>query len=179
LGRNDAAAVWSDRAAARGCSHIPLHRGLMLLTAAHCGSPDSALEAAGEFDAAGARVWAARAQLSAGLLLGDDDRDRALSLLASATGVFASYGALGRHDEAVRAQRRLGVRVPRTGSPSVSLLSTREIQVARLVAHGLTNRDIARRLYISPRTVETHLAHVFAKLGVRSRAELIGRLGDL
>jgi DNA-binding CsgD family transcriptional regulator len=44
--------------------------------------------------------------------------------------------------------------------------------VARLVADGLGNREVAERLYLSRYTVETHLKHVFAKLGVSSRAEL-------
>jgi predicted ATPase/DNA-binding CsgD family transcriptional regulator len=51
-------------------------------------------------------------------------------------------------------------------------LTRSEEQVARLAATGLTNRQIGGRLFISPRTVQTHLSHVFAKLGVTSRREL-------
>ncbi len=51
-------------------------------------------------------------------------------------------------------------------------LTRSEDQVARLAAAGLTNRQIGSRLFISPRTVQTHLSHVFAKLGVTSRREL-------
>lgn len=51
-------------------------------------------------------------------------------------------------------------------------LTRSEDQVARLAASGLTNRQIGSRLFISPRTVQTHLSHVFAKLGVASRREL-------
>jgi DNA-binding CsgD family transcriptional regulator len=51
-------------------------------------------------------------------------------------------------------------------------LTRSEEQVARLAAAGLTNRQIGSRLFISPRTVQTHLSHVFAKLGVTSRREL-------
>jgi DNA-binding CsgD family transcriptional regulator len=46
--------------------------------------------------------------------------------------------------------------------------------VASLVAEGLTNGAVARRLYISPHTVNTHLRHVFAKLGVANRVALAG-----
>jgi DNA-binding NarL/FixJ family response regulator len=49
-------------------------------------------------------------------------------------------------------------------------LSRREVEVARLVAEGKTNREIAAELFLSNRTVESHLSRVFAKLGVSSRA---------
>ena len=47
-----------------------------------------------------------------------------------------------------------------------------ELAVARLVALGHTNRAVAEQLFVSPHTVNTHLRHVFAKLGVNSRVEL-------
>jgi HD-GYP domain-containing protein (c-di-GMP phosphodiesterase class II) len=49
-------------------------------------------------------------------------------------------------------------------------LSEREVEVLRLVAHGLSNRDIAERLYISPRTAEHHVQHIYSKIGGSSRA---------
>jgi DNA-binding CsgD family transcriptional regulator len=51
-------------------------------------------------------------------------------------------------------------------------LTRAEAEVARLAAEGLTNREIAARLYVSPRTVQTHLSHVFSKLELASRREL-------
>ena len=50
-------------------------------------------------------------------------------------------------------------------------ITPRELEVLRLLPHGLTNREIASRLFISPRTAQTHIQHVYAKLGVASRAE--------
>ena len=47
-----------------------------------------------------------------------------------------------------------------------------ELAVAELVANGLTNREMAERLFVSPHTVNTHLRHVFAKLQVNSRVDL-------
>ena len=58
-------------------------------------------------------------------------------------------------------------------------LSARERQVARLAVDGLTAREIGEELFISSRTVETHLANVYAKLGVRSKIELVGRASEL
>jgi DNA-binding NarL/FixJ family response regulator len=54
-------------------------------------------------------------------------------------------------------------------------LTDRELEVLRLAAQGLTNYDIAQRLYISVRTVEAHLTHVYNKLGVSSRTEAVVR----
>jgi ATP/maltotriose-dependent transcriptional regulator MalT len=59
------------------------------------------------------------------------------------------------------------------------LLTAGEQQVAELVASGMTNRDVAAALFISPKTVEVHLTRVYRKLGVRTRAELIRRAGQL
>lgn len=54
-------------------------------------------------------------------------------------------------------------------------LSRREREVLELVYEGATAREIGRRLYISERTVETHTAHAYAKLGIRSRFEVLRR----
>ena len=52
-------------------------------------------------------------------------------------------------------------------------LTPTERDVVRLVSEGLANKDIATRLFISPRTVESHLTHVYNKLGVSSRVQLV------
>lgn len=58
---------------------------------------------------------------------------------------------------------------PATGWAS---LTPTELDVARLVSEGLTNRDIAERLFVSPRTVQAHLTHMYTKLGFTSRVQL-------
>lgn len=68
---------------------------------------------------------------------------------------------------------RVGVRRERQ-RPAVGWesLTDTELVVARLVAEGLTNRQAAGRLFVSPHTVNTHLRHIFGKLGVSSRSAL-------
>jgi len=83
-------------------------------------------------------------------------------------------GEIGAHLAVRRAQavlRRLGVRLPRQATGSGDL-SPREVEVAELVAEGLTNPAIARRLYLSRPTVASHVAHILTKLGFSSRAQI-------
>jgi DNA-binding NarL/FixJ family response regulator len=64
---------------------------------------------------------------------------------------------------------------PRSAPRSADELSARELQVARTVARGLTNREAAARLFLSEKTIERHLGSVYRKLGLRSRAQLARR----
>ena len=74
-------------------------------------------------------------------------------------------------DEAIAyAQRGRGER--KRPSSRLGVLTPTELDVVRLLTEGLPNKDIATRLFISPRTVETHLTHVYAKLGLSSRVQL-------
>jgi DNA-binding NarL/FixJ family response regulator len=79
---------------------------------------------------------------------------------------------------AEQALRALGVRTWRrvhAGAP----LTKREEEVARLVVGGATNREVAKTLFLSPKTIERHLSNVFRKVGARNRTELAARLrGD-
>jgi DNA-binding NarL/FixJ family response regulator len=71
------------------------------------------------------------------------------------------------------AQRLMG-RIQAPAPASVETLTDREMEVLRLVADGTTNREAARKLFISEATVKTHLLHLYAKLGVRDRAAAVG-----
>jgi predicted ATPase/class 3 adenylate cyclase/DNA-binding CsgD family transcriptional regulator len=104
------------------------------------------------------------------------DYEAQLSTLREALGeeAFAAAWSAGASlwlDDAVAyAERGRGERKRPSGG--WDSLSPAELRVVRLVAEGLTNPQIGERLFISRRTVQAHLAHVFAKLGVASRAEL-------
>jgi DNA-binding CsgD family transcriptional regulator len=106
------------------------------------------------------------------------DRPReAIGLLDEA---LLAYGAAGAERDAARGRRRLrdlGIRRRRTLGPpgpreGLAGLTPTEREVARLVAEGRTNSQVATRMFVSPHTVNTHLRNAFGKLGVRSRVEL-------
>jgi DNA-binding CsgD family transcriptional regulator len=83
---------------------------------------------------------------------------------------WAEGEALSLEEAVAYAMRGRGPRQrPASGWES---LTPMESQVVDLVAEGLSNKQVAERLFVSPRTVSTHLSHVFAKLGVSSRSEL-------
>jgi DNA-binding CsgD family transcriptional regulator/tetratricopeptide (TPR) repeat protein len=131
---------------------------------------DRALTAAAAAERIGMPLWEATARLLAGTCLArDGHRDQALRELQAAATIFNLCEATELHATAVREQRRLGVRVPHTGALA-NTLSPRELDVAELVCAGSTNQQIAEKLVLSVRTVETHLTHIFAKLGVTNRA---------
>jgi DNA-binding NarL/FixJ family response regulator len=83
-----------------------------------------------------------------------------------------SLSALGE-----QAERRLGPRA--LGKATNGSLTRREIEVVRLVATGHTSREIARELFLSPRTVESHVASILLKLDCRSRADAARRASEL
>jgi ATP/maltotriose-dependent transcriptional regulator MalT len=92
------------------------------------------------------------------------------------------FEGLGAEVWAERAREELRVAgVPSFASaPAVwSSLSAQELQVARMVAEGLSNRQIGERLYLSHRTVASHLYHIFPKLGITNRAQLTAMSLDL
>jgi len=110
--------------------------------------------------------------------LGDDEDaiQTRLEAAAEARRALINFDRLGARplgDRARRVLRDLGERLRPPRQVVTGDLSDRELQVVRLVADGFSNKEIADRLYISPRTVTTHLQHVYQRLGLASRTALI------
>jgi DNA-binding CsgD family transcriptional regulator/tetratricopeptide (TPR) repeat protein len=186
--RQDEALTWAGRAAKLSHPELRSSVGFALLARAHVTRPadparaaDYAREAARAFTAAEMRIDAGRAGLTAGQAYADAGRrGRARDELNAAAEIFAACGAQKLHAQARREQRRIGIRVPGAGGGGRAIgpfgLSKRELQVANLVAEGHTNQQIAEKLFLSIRTVETHLSHIFAKLDVTSRVGIVSIL---
>jgi DNA-binding CsgD family transcriptional regulator/tetratricopeptide (TPR) repeat protein len=92
--------------------------------------------------------------------------------LRSALAVFEELQAHPWADRATQELRASGETARKRDATDTPRLTPQELQVAGLVSQGLTNRDIAAQLFLSPRTVDFHLRNVFAKTGVTSRVEL-------
>jgi DNA-binding NarL/FixJ family response regulator len=100
---------------------------------------------------------------------------QAVTEARAAHATFAQLGATTDADRIASWLRDRGAKVARgTGGPSVSMLTRRETEVLALVAEGLSNPEIADRLFVSRRTVEHHVASILSKLGLRNRAEAAG-----
>ncbi len=97
--------------------------------------------------------------------------------LRRALEIFERLGARLWADEAARELSATGSPVGRRGANHLDQLTPRELQITLLLAEGRTTREAAAALFLSPKTVEYHLRHVYAKLDIGSRAELTARIG--
>lgn len=123
-------------------------------------------------DAARLRRWLAVALADEGL------REAAVQELRRAHETFAQVGAVPELENVREKLRELGARPPARQAAGGGELSEREAEIAQLVAARRSNKAVAQALRISPRTVSTHLSHIFRKLGVSSRAELADRIRE-
>jgi DNA-binding CsgD family transcriptional regulator len=114
---------------------------------------------------------AAQTRLSLAGLLRQADQAVAAGEARAALSVFEDLGAGRDADAAAALLRELGVKAARRGPKNIGRLTKREQEVLGLVGEGLSNPEIAERLFVSRKTVEHHVARILAKLGVRGRAE--------
>jgi DNA-binding CsgD family transcriptional regulator len=163
------AVAWAERASAA----VELEGGDPARAA------ERALVSAAAADEAGAPVEGALSRFLAGRALAQaGDRQRAVAELGRAAHDFRESGALRYCGKAERELRKLGHRIqqrtPRGGPAGTALesLTERELQLAMLVVDRKTNPEIADELFLSQKTVETHLRNIFRKVGVSSRVEL-------
>ncbi len=141
-----------------------------LIAAAHGDVTEAAAlleDAVAQHEQAADSFGRARALLALGVVRRRERQKRAArEAIASALEGFEQLGAATWVEKARAELGRIGGRTREPG------LTAAERRVAALVAEGRTNREVAAALFVGERTVETHLSHVYAKLGVRSRAEL-------
>lgn len=151
------------------------HAGALAIPGARIEALEAAAAAA---DASPYRLLALWARLDLGRSYATVGDRRAVPELERVVAAASDSGAVTVRDLAARALRSLGVRTWRRGATG-SPLTPREEEVARLVAAGVTNREVAARLFVSPKTVERHLVNLFRKLDVRNRTELAARLAEV
>jgi DNA-binding CsgD family transcriptional regulator len=176
----DAARVWTDemrlygeQTGAAWALAVAEHGAALLAT-----DPQDAeqhFEAALTQHAASARPPAqARTELAYGEFLRRNRRrvDARVHLRA-ALEMFEELGAAPLADRAAAELRASGETARSRDVSTATDLTPQELNVARLVRQGMSNRDVAGQLFVSPRTVDFHLRNVFSKLGVTSRAELM------
>jgi DNA-binding CsgD family transcriptional regulator len=125
---------------------------------------------------AGAVVWPldqARLQLAYGAWLRRQRRiTESRTPLRAARDAFDALGVLPWGERARLELRAAGESSRRRAPNVLDLLTPQELQIAQLAAEGLSNREIGQRLYLSHRTIGSHLYHIFPKLGITQRAEL-------
>jgi DNA-binding CsgD family transcriptional regulator len=136
---------------------------------------EDALHDAEELDLVLDALWT---RIDLGTVLAQTDRARAKDVLTVAAETANAIGARTEQQVAEKRLRALGVRTWRRG-PGGELLTERERAVARLIAAGATNPEIAQELFLSRKTVERHVSNLLKKVGVRNRAELAARVAEL
>jgi DNA-binding CsgD family transcriptional regulator len=148
-------------------------------------SPDDELAEAfetalGLHDADASAFERARTELCYGERLRRAGRRRAArEQLRSALATLELIGAEPLAERARAELRATGEHIRRGEPTAVEQLTPQELTIAVVVAEGLSNRDVAARLFLSPKTVEFHLTRIYRKLEIHSRSELVRRIVDL
>lgn len=166
-------AEWRQIAATTGAQHLHVQVAYAAALLANESEAEALFQLAIATGPAGFPFFAARAKLAFGAWL--RRQRRAAESRVPLRQAAETFDALGQMSRAVQARRELrasGETARRRTPESWAQLTPQELQVAQLAAEGLSNKEIAERLYLSTRTVGTHLYRLFPKLGITSRAEL-------
>ena len=169
---------WEETAADMGAPHLEVQMSYAAALLADSATAEERFHVAMTSAAMGWPFYTARAQLAYGGWLrrqrrGADSR----APLREAAHVFDALGLRRFAERARRELRASGERARRRVPEAWTQLSPQELQIAQLAAEGLSNREIGERLYLSHRTVSTHLYRIFPKLGITSRTQVRDALG--
>jgi DNA-binding CsgD family transcriptional regulator len=166
-------AEWEQVATATGASHLQVQVAYAAAILATDAVAERHFRAAIESGRAEWPFYVARAQLAYGVWLRRRRRmTQSRAPLREAAETFDALGLVRYAERARRELRASGETVRRRDPGGWAQLSPQELQIAQLAAEGLSNREIGEQLYLSHRTVESHLYRLFPKLGVTSRAQL-------
>jgi DNA-binding CsgD family transcriptional regulator len=158
-----------------GWAHAAVKRSRALLRPDADQAATGLRAAARDFEALGLGFDGARCMLALGRIQRRAKKWRAArEALGSAEAAFEQLGSTGWAQLARGEHERIAGRRPSAGGE----LTTTERRVVELAAGGLSNKQIASTLVVTVHTIEVHLAHAYAKLGVRSRSQLAGRLAS-
>lgn len=180
-GNVDSASAWSERARKEAEQlGLPVQRASAMRSAAqlalhhddHARAATLLSGAAAECARSGAVFWEARSLLLAAPVMTAAGFGARGAAMWEQGRRLATGGGAGLLIGLAEMTRPSEPRTSSTAPPWLASLTTREREVAELVTEGLTNQAIAARLYLSPRTVETHVSRVFRKTGVATRAGL-------
>jgi DNA-binding CsgD family transcriptional regulator/tetratricopeptide (TPR) repeat protein len=114
---------------------------------------------------------AARSRLALARFTHPADKEAAAEEAKGALATFEELGAAPDADAAAAMLREWGVKAARRGPNAIGSLTAREREILGLLGEGLSNREIAARLFITPKTVEHHVGHVLTKLDLKRRGE--------
>ncbi|RAS66962.1 regulatory LuxR family protein [Lentzea atacamensis] len=175
LGRLSAAAEIAERGADAARNwNTPAARGYALLAEGmSTGDVETLEQAVVELGAAESRLCEAQALRALGnALMHANDEKTARKHLRAAMDIAVRCGASMAADRAHELLTAAGGRVSAVHASPRDALTSGELRVAELAADGLTNREIAEKLYVTVRTVESHLSNAYRKLGAQTRTEL-------
>jgi DNA-binding NarL/FixJ family response regulator len=145
-------------------------RGRVAMARGDAAAASELLKAINYFAVLGLRLDAARSRLALARTLASESPEIAIDTARQARNELDALGDSREADIAAALMRSLGAK-GRAGPRAAGLLTQREIEVLRLLGEGLTNAEIAARLFISPKTAEHHVSRIFAKLGLAKRSE--------